>query len=245
MMNLLLHGIQRPAIVRQNALTEVQVAKRDRVDVILTNPPFGGEEEKGIQSNFPAATRTAETAWLFLQLVVRRLKDGGRCGIVVPNGVLFADGVGARIKEQLLSQCNLHTVVRLPDGVFAPYTDIPTNLLFFEKTGRTKDVWFYEHPLPEGRRKYTKTTPLQYEELAACQKWWGGASRKGRQETERAWRVPIADIEQNNFKLDLPNPHAPDDLAHQPPAKLLAELIGVEERIVATLREIDAIGGWD
>jgi type I restriction enzyme M protein len=245
MMNLLLHGIQRPAIVRQNALTEVQVAKRDRVDVILTNPPFGGEEEKGIQSNFPAATRTAETAWLFLQLVVRRLKDGGRCGIVVPNGVLFADGVGARIKEQLLSQCNLHTVVRLPDGVFAPYTDIPTNLLFFEKTGRTKEVWFYEQPLPEGRRKYTKTNPLQYEELVACQKWWGGASRAGRRETERAWRVPIAEIERNNFKLDLPNPHAPDDLAHQPPAKLLAELIEVEERIVTTLREVDAIGGWD
>ena len=241
MMNLLLHGIQRPAIVRQNALTEVQVAKRDRVEVILTNPPFGGEEEKGIQSNFPAATRTAETAWLFLQLVVRRLKDGGRCGIVVPNSVLFAGGVGARIKEQLLTQCDLHTIVRLPDGVFAPYTDIPTNLLFFEKTGRTKEVWFYEQPLPEGRRKYSKTNPLKYDEFAGCEKWWGGSAREGRQENERAWRVPIADIEQNNFNLDLSNPHGPDDLAHTAPEQLVARLLESEERITSQLRELESL----
>ena len=133
-----------------------QIGRRDRVDVILTNPPFGGEEEKSIQANFPAGKQTAETAWLFLQLVIRQLKDGGRCGIVVPNSVLFAGGLGARIKEQLLTECNLHTVVRLPDGVFEPYTAIPSNLLFFEKTGRTKQVWFYEIPPPEGRKKYSE-----------------------------------------------------------------------------------------
>ena len=140
--------------------------------MILTNPPFGGEEEKSVQSNFPADKQTAETAWLFLQLVIRQLKDGGRCGIVVPNGLLFGDGVGARIKKQLLEECNLHTVVRLPDGVFAPYTDIPSNLLFFDKTGRTKEVWYYELPPPEGRKKYSKTKPIRYEEFADCQAWW-------------------------------------------------------------------------
>jgi type I restriction enzyme M protein len=231
--------------VRQNVLAQPlsQIARRERVEVIVTNPPFGGEEEKGIQDNFPAATRTSETAWLFLQLVIRRLKDGGRCGIVVPNGVLFADGVGARIKEQLLSQCNLHTVVRLPDGVFAPYTDIPTNLLFFEKTGRTKEVWFYELPPPKGRRKYTKTKPLQFEEFAACHAWWGGLGRKDRQACDHAWRVPIADIEAANYNLDLRNPHGPDDLAHRRPDELIADLLEIEGEVLETLNELrDTIG---
>jgi type I restriction enzyme M protein len=245
MMNLLLHGIKRPAIVRQNALAQpvTQIAKRDKVDVVLTNPPFGGEEEKGIQDNFPAATQTAETSWLFLQLVMRRLKPGGRCGIVVPNGVLFAEGVGARIKEQLLSQCDLHTIVRLPDGVFAPYTDIPTNLLFFEKTGGTKEVWFYELPLPEGRRKYTKTNPLHFDEFEGVQEWWGGTRREGREETDRSWRVPIADIQDGNYDLDVSNPRGPDDLTHRPPSAVIAELLAVEQRIEADIREIQALIG--
>ena len=187
MMNLVLHDVGQPNITRGNALARpiTQISKADRVDVVLTNPPFGGEEEKGIQANFPADKQTAETAWLFLQLVIRQLKDGGRCGIVVPNGVLFGDGVGARIKQQLLTECNLHTVVRLPDGVFEPYTAIPSNLLFFEKTGRTKEVWFYEVPPPEGRKKYSKTKPMRFEEFADCQSWW-----MQREENERAWRVP-------------------------------------------------------
>lgn len=157
-MNLLLHGVEQPELVRDNALAYPvsQVKRSDRVDVVLTNPPFGGEEERVIEANFPAATRTAETALLFLQLVQRRLADGGRCGMVVPNGVLFGEGVAARIKERLLEECNVHTIVRLPEGVFAPYTVIPANLLFFEKTGRTRDVWFYEIVPPEGQKRYSK-----------------------------------------------------------------------------------------
>ncbi|MFN8035402.1 MAG: class I SAM-dependent DNA methyltransferase [Acidimicrobiia bacterium] len=237
MMNLLLHEVQQPNIVRGNSLGKpiTQIAKSERVDVVLTNPPFGGEEEKSIQANFPEATRTAETAWLFLQLVVRQLKDNGRCGIVVPNGVLFGDGIGARIKQQLLETCNLHTVVRLPSGVFAPYTDIPSNLLFFEKTGPTKNVWFYELPPPEGRKKYSKTKPLQFDEFADCNEWWDGADRAGRAETERAWRVAIADIEAGGFNLDLKNPNRPDDLAHRPPQELVAELVKTEEEILNLL----------
>ncbi|MGI8682804.1 MAG: N-6 DNA methylase [Mycobacteriales bacterium] len=240
MMNLLLHEVQQPHIVRDNALARPlsDIRKADRVDVVLTNPPFGGEEEKGIQANFPEPTRTAETAWLFLQLVQRILDQGGRCGIVVPNGVLFADGLGARIKERLLAECNLHTVVRLPQGVFAPYTTIPTNLLFFEKTGRTKEVWFYELSPPQGRKAYSKTKPLRFEEFADCQAWWGGQNRKDRQETEHAWRVPIADIEAN-YNLDLPNPNRADDLAHRPPQELVTELLKTEEEILDLLREIE------
>ena len=237
MMNLLLHGVGNPNITRGNALTRAitQIGKRDRVDAILTNPPFGGEEEKSVQANFPADKRTSETAWLFLQLVIRLLKDGGRCGIVVPNGLLFGGGVGARIKQQLLTECNLHTVVRLPDGVFEPYTAIPSNLLFFEKTGRTKEVWFYEIPPPEGRKKYSKTKPMRFEEFAGCQAWWND-----REESERAWRVPFADIESSGFNLDLRNPHRPDDLAHRPPGELLEELIETEREILGMLEALQA-----
>ena len=235
MMNLVLHGVGQPNIVRGNSLSRpiTQISKAERVDVVLTNPPFGGEEEKTIQSNFPADKQTAETAWLFLQLVIRQLRDAGRCAMVVPNGILFGDGVGARIKKQLLEDCNLHTVVRLPDGVFEPYTAIPSNLLFFEKTGRTKEVWFYEIPPPEGRKKYSKTKPMRFEEFAECQAWWDN-----REANERAWRVPIADLEANGFNLDLRNPNRPDDLAHRPPAELLAELVSTEHEILALLEAL-------
>jgi type I restriction enzyme M protein len=242
MMNLLLHEMQQPNIVRDNALGRpiTQIPKSARADVVLTNPPFGGEEEKSIQANFPEATRTAETAWLFLQLVIRQLKDGGRCGIVVPNGVLFGEGVGTRIKQQLLETCNLHTVVRLPPGVFAPYTDIPSNLLFFEKTGPTKELWFYELPPPDGRKKYSKTKPLRFDELADCQTWWGGSGRSPRSETDRAWRVTIDDVMASGFNLDLKNPHRADDLAHRPPHELIEELVVTEREILELLRQIDA-----
>jgi len=210
------------------------------VNVVVTNPPFGGEEEKTIQASFPEATRTAETALLFLQLIERVLKPGGRCGMVVPNGLLFGDGVAARIKERLVRECDLHTIVRLPSGVFAPYTDIPTNLLFFEKTGRTREVWFYEVQPPEGRKKYSKTRPMRFEELAGCQAWWGGPAREGRAETERAWRVPIAEIEADGFNLDRKNPNGPDDLAHRPPEELVAELLETEKEILRLLGDIQA-----
>jgi type I restriction enzyme M protein len=235
MMNLVLHGVSQPNVIRGNSLNKpiTQISRAERVDVVLTNPPFGGEEEKSIQANFPADKQTAETAWLFLQLVIRQLKDGGRCGIVVPNGILFGEGIGARIKQQLLTECNLHTVVRLPDGVFEPYTAIPCNLLFFDKTGRTKEVWFYEVPPPEGRKKYSKTKPMRFEEFAECQSWWDL-----RVENERSWRVPLADLEATSFNLDRRNPSRPDDLAHRPPADLLAELLEIEDRTAAVLRRL-------
>ncbi|HEY8816849.1 MAG TPA: class I SAM-dependent DNA methyltransferase [Candidatus Dormibacteraeota bacterium] len=237
MMNLVLHGIAQPSIKRGNALAQpiTQIGKSERVDVILTNPPFGGEEEKSIQANFPADKQTAETAWLFLQLVVRRLKRGGRCGIIAPNGLLFGEGVGTRVKEQLLTECNLHTVVRLPPGVFEPYTAIPANLLFFEKTGRTEEVWFFEIPPPEGRKKYSKTKPLRFSEFDECQAWW-----PERRESERAWRVPRTEIEANEFNLDLRNPNRSDDLIHRPPQQLLSELVECEREILDALTQLRA-----
>ena len=242
-MNLLLHGLESPQIVKGNSLSQklTDVAERDRVDVVLANPPFGGEEERGIQGNFPEDKRTAETALLFLQLIMRKLRatpKPGRAAVVVPNGTLFGDGVCARIKQELLTKFDLHTIVRLPNGVFAPYTDIPANLLFFDRTGPTKHVWFYEQPLPEGRRKYTKTQPLQYEEFADCLGWWG--KRKG---TDRAWKVPAKDILDNDCNLDLKNPNARPDFEHLPPERLVDDILAKELRIVEIMREIKDVLG--
>lgn len=210
------------------------------MDVIVTNPPFGGEEESSIQGNFPITARTGATELLFLQVIERSLKDGGRAGLVLPNGVLYGDGVAARVKERLLRECDVHTIVRLPPGVFAPYTPIPTNLVFFDKTGPTREVWFYEQPLPEGRKGYSKTRPIQFEEFAACQAWWGGRSRQGRVETDRAWRVPIAEVEADGFNLDRKIPRRPDDPSHRRPADLVADLIAMETEIADLLHEIQA-----
>src|SRR5881296_1888301 len=156
-MNLLLHGLDAPQVDPGNSLRFklTDIGERDRVDVILANPPFGGEEERGIQGNFPEDKQTSETALLFLQLIMRKLKitpKPARAGVVVPNGTLFGDGVCARIKQELLTKFNLHTIIRLPNGVFSPYTSIPTNILFFDRSGPTQQVWYYEQPLREGRK---------------------------------------------------------------------------------------------
>lgn len=195
-MNLLLHGVDTPLIDPGNALRFklAEIGEKDRVDVILTNPPFGGEEEKGIQGNFPDDRQTAETALLFLQLIMRKLHRQptvagrpARAAVVVPNGTLFGDGVCARIKDELLKEFNLHTIVRLPQGVFAPYTDIPANLLFFQSGGPSADIWYYELPQPEGRKKYSKTAPLPFEAFLPLIDWWNN-----REENPQAWRVDFA-----------------------------------------------------
>ena len=207
-MNLLLHGMDYPRISPGNSL-DVKLSElgdKDRVDIILTNPPFGGEEERGIQNNFPADKQTSETALMFLQLIMRKLRRGSkpdRAGVVVPNGTLFGDGVCARLKEELLREFNLHTIVRLPNGVFAPYTSIPTNLLFFDRSGPTKNVWYYEQPLPEGKKNYTKTAPIQLEEFAAAIAWWDK-----RKETDRAWKIPAKQIIESGCNLEIKNPAA-------------------------------------
>ncbi len=245
-MNLLLHGLDAPRIDPSNSLRVrlAEIGEAERVNVILTNPPFGGEEEAGIRSNFPEDRRTAETALLFLQLIMRRLKRAGqgRAGVVVPNGTLFGDGVSARIKADLLEQFNLHTVVRLPEGVFAPYTDIPTNLIFFDTSGPTESIWYYEQPRPEGRKKYSKTAPLLYEEFAACLAWWND-----RQENEHAWQVDTTGLvhrdEQGRVtacNLDLKNPHSGETVDYRSPAEIVDSIIDKERRILSIMDEIKA-----
>jgi len=236
--NMLLHGIEDPSFVRHDntlARPYISYGKADRVDIILTNPPFGGKEEDGIESNFPAHFRTKETADLFLALFIRLLKPGGRAAIVLPDGSLFGEGVKTRLKEHLLEECNLHTIVRLPNSVFKPYASIGTNLLFFEKGEPTQDIWFYEHRVPESQKAYSMTRPIRVEYLQDCGDWWGGIERKGRQENEVAWKVSLADIKSRGYNLDFKNPHAVAD-DHGDPAELLAKLEQDEQK-TANLRD--------
>ena len=258
-MNLVLHGLESPKIDPLNSLRFPlrEIGDRDRVDIIMTNPPFGGEEERGILGNFPEDKQTSETALLFLQLIMRKLKrpgapspargrgqgegsvTGGRAAVVVPNGTLFGDGICARIKEELLKDFNLHTIVRLPNGVFAPYTPIPTNLLFFDRSHPTEEVWCYEQPLPNGRKNYTKTQPIQYEEFAGCLEWWN--KREG---NDRAWKIPAKDLLEYNsdgslkvVNLDRKNPAAAD-FEHLPPEQLADDILKKEQRIAEIVAEI-------
>jgi len=244
-MNLLLHGLDSPQIDSGNSLRVKlsDIGERERVDIILTNPPFGGEEEKGIQGNFPTDKQTSETALLFLQLIMRKLKRQptsagrpARAAVVVPNGTLFGDGVCGRVKAELLKEFNLHTIVRLPNGVFAPYTGIPTNLLFFDRSRPTKDVWYYEQPLPEGRKNYTKTAPIQFEEFADCIAWW-----KKRKETDRAWKVSAKELIANNCNLDRKNPSAKEDIAHLPPDLLAKSILQKEQKIAEIVGRIQKL----
>ncbi|MBN2011958.1 N-6 DNA methylase [candidate division KSB1 bacterium] len=242
-MNLLLHGLEFPDIGYGNSLTVkvTEIGDRDRVDVILTNPPFGGEEETGIKNNFPADKQTAETALLFLQLIMRKLKrpghgsvQGGRAAVVVPNGMLFGDGVCARIKEELLTKFKLHTIVRLPNGVFSPYTSIPTNLLFFDRSGATSDIWYYEIPLPEGRKQYTKTKPMQFEEFADCLEWF---KKEDREENGHAWRIDFRQL-YNKAKAEAQPFWDNAETARQQGRKLSAELKALRKEIDEKKKEI-------
>lgn len=216
--NMMVHGIEVPSnIINGNTLAKPlrDYGKGDQVDVILTNPPFGGVEEDGIESNFPAEFRTRETADLFLVLVIELLKDGGRAAIVLPDGTLFGEGVKTKIKKKMLEECNLHTIVRLPKSVFAPYTSISTNVLFLTKGEPTRDVWYFEHKFPEGVKAYNKTKPMRLEEFDVEKTWWSN-----RQETEQAWKVTAADIAKNNYNLDIKNPNALAEI-HEDPDELL------------------------
>ena len=231
--NLILHDVEVPQIRHENALTVrpyKDYDKADQVDVILTNPPFGGMEEPGVDQNFPQQFQAKETADLFLAMIVKLLKDdGGKGAIVLPDGSLFGDGVKTRLKEHLLSTCNLHTIVRLPKGVFNPYTGINTNLLFFTKGKPTTEVWYFEHPTPADRKNYSKTRPIDIKEFDLEKAWWNN-----RVESDNAWCVTIDEIKSRNYNLDIKNPRTVD-AAHGDPLLILGKYRKHQEEI-ASLR---------
>ena len=236
--NMLLHNVEDPSFLRHdNTLARPYVSwgRSDRVDVVLTNPPFGGKEEDGIESNFPQHFRTRETADLFLALIIRLLKPGGRAAVVLPDGTLFGEGVKTRLKEHLLTECNLHTVVRLPNSVFRPYASIGTNLLFFEKGEATKEIWFWEHLVPEGQKAYSMTRPIRLEHFSDCAAWWGGTGRSGRAEGGRAWKVGAGEIEDRGYNLDIKNPFTVDEDPEDP--EILLTQLTSSDAEVSSLRE--------
>jgi type I restriction enzyme M protein len=237
-MNLLLHGLESPQISPNNSLAIkiTEIGERDRIDIILTNPPFGGEEERGILANFPSDKQTTETALLFLQLIMRKLRrvpKGGRAAVVVSDGFLSTKGVAARVKQQLISEFNLHTVVRLPRGVFVPYTPIATNLLFFDRSKPTDAVWFFEVPGPTDRQTYSKTKPFCYEELFDCIDWW-----HNRKEGNRAWLVAHDVITARDFDLDIDNPNRSPDFSRKTPPMIVNSLRGTTQSSAAIADKI-------
>lgn len=238
--NMLLHGVEVPEHIRHgNTLNKPlsSLDDDDMVDVVVSNPPFGGTEEDGIEKNFPSEMQTRETADLFLQYIVEVLNKNGRAAVVLPDGTLFGEGVKTKIKKMLLEECNLHTIVRLPNSVFAPYTSIKTNILFFEKGAPTKNIWYYEVPLPAGIKAFNKTKPMKLDDFADCADWWGeGKSqktklkRKNRAENEQAWNVSIDEIIERNYNLDIKNPHVEEQVSHDPD-ELLADYAKQQEDI--------------
>lgn len=251
MTNLMLHGIDVPSNIRRdNTLSRPlkDYGPKDRVDIIITNPPFGGMEEDGIEANFLKKYQTRETADLFMALIMHLLQpDTGRAAVVLPDGFLFGEGVKTTLKRELLEEFNLHTIVRLPKGVFSPYTGINTNILFFEKGGPTKDVWFFEHPYPEGYKSYSRSKPLTIQEFEREKEWWGGAARKGRKTNEYAWKVSAKEIAARNYNLDCKNPYEVE-ANHGDPEILMEEYLEIDRQLEAAQnalkRELmQALGG--
>ena len=209
--NLILHDMEVPNIRFGDALDQPlsNFTEKHRVNAILANPPFGGIVANKNENIFPQNFRTKESADLFLILMIHLLKQGGRAGIVLPDGSLTGDGVKQRVRQKLLEECNLHTIIRLPNSVFQPYATVATNLLFFTKGTTTKEVWYYEHRLPEGAKAYNKTKPIQAKEFNPIKDWWND-----RKESDIAWKVDIQTIIDRNFDLDIKNPTKQEE-AHE------------------------------
>lgn len=232
-----MHDIEVPNIDYVDSLNReyTSISQKDRVDVILANPPFGASVTDGVETNFPRNYRTTESADLFLVLMIRYLKEGGRAAIVLPDGSLTGDGVKQRIRQHFLENCNLHTVVRLPNSVFQPYASVATNLLFFAKGAPTKDIWYWQHKLPDGMKAYSKTKPIQKKEFEGLKQWWDN-----RAENERAWKVSIEDIAKNGYNLDIKNPHIREEEKTYSSAELLELLedsFVKSETLLAKLKE--------
>lgn len=233
MMNMLLHEIEKPNVTRMNTLTIPfkEITDDKQYNIIMTNPPFGGEEESNIAKNLPVGMQTTDTAIAFLLIIIESLKKNGRCAIILPNGPLFQEGIASRVKEKLLKECNLHTVVRLPESVFAPYTGIATNILFFDKSQPTEEIWYYQMKVRKGLKAYGKTKPISYLDFAEAIEWWDN-----RVENENAWKVRIADIV--NYNLDQRNPSLLTKTEAISTHELVNGILKDEETIYAKLKEI-------
>ncbi len=248
LMNMVLHGVTAPQVARRNTLEENVREPGQRFDLVLTNPPFGGIEGEHIQANFPVPSKATEL--LFLQHIMHKLKprDGARCGMVVPEGTLFRGGAFAAVKQELLERFDLHTVVSLPPGTFAPYSDVKTALIFFERPGPTKETWYYELPLPEGLKKFSKGSPIRDEHFGEARELWKAwdAHRRGegpREDcvSERSWIVPVEEIRKRGYDLTARNPNRSENEELPPPMDIVAGLLEREREILSIVEELDEL----
>lgn len=234
--NLITHDIAVPQITNGDSLSREynSIRQKDRVDIIIANPPFGGVVGDGMETNFPLNYRTKESADLFLILFIQLLKDGGRAGIVLPDGSLTGDGVKQRVRQKLLEDCNVHTIVRLPQSVFAPYATVNTNLIFFEKGKPTKEIWYYEHTLPEGQKAYSKTKPIRIEEFNPIKDWWDK-----RTEHEFAYKVSIDAIINKGYDLDIKNPNKVVEQVSYDRKEIIENIKSNQNRITQLITELE------
>lgn len=245
--NMLLHGIDVPKIEHGNSLNRdiLDYTVRDQFDVILMNPPYGGHEKESVKAHFPDDVASSETADLFMSVIMYRLKKNGRAAVILPDGFLFGtDNAKVAIKKKLLSEFNLHTVIRMPHSVFAPYTPITTNILFFDKTGETKETWFYRLDMPDGYKNFSKTKPMRLEHFNPAIEWWNNRQEIVVDGFDKAKKYTAQELADKNFNIDLCGfPHEEEEIL--PPKELIqqyqekrASLNADIDRIIAQITDI-------
>ena len=238
--NMLLHDIENPMILHDNSLEKNvrEYEEEDKFDVIMMNPPYGGNEKDSVKINFPTELRSSETADLFMILIMFRLAKNGRCAIILPDGFLSGtDNAKSAIKQKLLSEFNLHTIIRLPKSVFSPYTSITTNLLFFDNTKKTKETWFYRMDMPEGYKNFAKTKPMKLEHFAPVMEWWNNKQEINVDGFDKARKFTVKELIENNYNLDLCGfPHFEEEVLEPK-----ATIINYQEKRTSLNDHIDKI----
>lgn len=214
--NMLIHDVDEPMVYHDNTLEKNvrDYTEKDKFDIILMNPPYGGSEKDAVKNNFPSELRSSETADLFMNVIMYRLKKNGRCAVIIPDGFLFGeDNAKVNIKTKLLNEFNLHTVIRMPHSVFAPYTSITTNILFFDNTRPTEETWFYRMDMPEGYKNFSKTKPIQLEHFNPVIEWWNNREEIIEDDFLKAKKYTKKELEDMHYNLDLCGyPHEEEEI---------------------------------
>ena len=238
--NLLLHDIDTPRIYHDNSLLKdvLDYTEDDQFDVVLMNPPYGGSEKTEVKNHFPSDLASSETADLFMSVIMYRLKQNGRAAVILPDGFLFGtDNAKVAIKKKLMSEFNLHTVIRMPHSVFAPYTSITTNILFFDRTGSTKETWFYRLDMPDGYKNFSKTKPMKLEHFAPAIEWWGNREEITIDGFDKAKKYTAEELAERSYNIDLCGfPHEEEEIL--PPKELIQQY---QEKRASLNADIDRI----